>query len=187
MRAPRAHVVRPAGLLTLLTLLAGCAAAPGESIGNAAVTPLNDLNLVRAPIPPVLQAAQARPYGFGAVASASGATASEASPEAGPETAHDCSALAEQVHALDEVLGADLDTPPSADKPSLLERGGSAAGDATVGVVRRTAEGVVPFRGWIRKLTGAERYSRQVAAAITAGSARRAWLKGYADARGCRP
>jgi hypothetical protein len=155
---------------TLLALLAGCAAAPGESLGNAAVTPLNDLNLVKAPIPPVLQAAQARPYGFAG--------------EAGSEP--DCVAMNDQVRALDEVLGADLDTPPSADKPSLLERGGSAAGDATVGAVRRTAEGVVPFRGWIRKLTGAERYSRQVAAAITAGSARRAWLKGYAVARGCR-
>lgn len=160
-------------LATLLATLAGCAAPPGEALGNAAVTPLNDLNLVRAPIPPVLQAAQARPYGFAAVAGA-------------PEASPDCAALATQVRALDEVLGADLDSPPSADKPSLLERGGAAAGDATVGAVRRTAEGVVPFRGWIRKLTGAERYSRQVAAAITAGSARRAWLKGYADARDCR-
>jgi hypothetical protein len=161
-------------MVAVLGLLVGCAAAPGESLGNAAVTPLNDLNLVKAPIPAVLQAAQARPYGHAAAPGAN---------EAPP----DCEALAAEVRALDEVLGADLDTPPSADKPSLLERGGNAAGDAAVGAMRRTAEGVVPFRGWIRKLTGAERYSRQVAAAITAGSARRAWLKGYAAARDCRP
>jgi hypothetical protein len=43
----------------------------------------------------------------------------------------------------------------------------------------------VPFRGWVRKLSGAERYSRQVAAAIAAGAARRAFLKGLAQGKGC--
>ena len=54
-----------------------------------------------------------------------------------------------------------------------------------VGVVRHTAEGLIPFRGWVRKLSGAERYSKQVLDAITAGIIRRAYLKGLGQAKGC--
>jgi hypothetical protein len=85
------------------------------------------------------------------------------------------------VHALDAALGADLDTPPTPSNPGLVERGG----DVAVGAVRSAAEGVVPFRGWIRKLTGAERYAKEVAAAIAAGTIRRAYLKGLGQAAGC--
>jgi len=35
------------------------------------------------------------------------------------------------------------------------------------------------------KMSGAEHYSREVAAAIAAGTVRRAYLKGLGDARGC--
>lgn len=44
---------------------------------------------------------------------------------------------------------------------------------------------MIPFRGWVRKLTGAERYSRKVSAAIAAGAIRRAYLKGLGQAAGC--
>jgi hypothetical protein len=37
----------------------------------------------------------------------------------------------------------------------------------------------------VRKLTGAERYSREVAAAISAGTIRRAYLKGLGASAGC--
>jgi hypothetical protein len=37
----------------------------------------------------------------------------------------------------------------------------------------------------VRKLSGAERYSREVAAAIAAGTIRRAFLKGMRQAAGC--
>jgi hypothetical protein len=37
----------------------------------------------------------------------------------------------------------------------------------------------------VRKLSGAERYSKQVAAAIAAGTVRRAFLKGMAQASAC--
>ena len=83
------------------------------------------------------------------------------------------------------MLGADLDTPSTDRNPSLIERGGHAAGEAAVGALRSTTESVIPFRGWVRKLTGAERYSREVAAAIAAGSVRRSYLKGVGQARGC--
>jgi len=96
-----------------------------------------------------------------------------------------CTALAVEVRALDEVLGPDLDAPASASNPGLIERGSTAVGNAAVGAVRGAAEVVVPYRGWVRKLTGAERYSKEVAAAIAAGTVRRAFLKGVVVTRGC--
>jgi hypothetical protein len=51
--------------------------------------------------------------------------------------------------------------------------------------VRGAAQGIVPYRSWVRKLSGAERYSKEVAAAITAGGVRRSYLKGFGQAGGC--
>jgi hypothetical protein len=147
--------------MLLLAALALSACANGEkNVRDAATTPLSDLNVVRADIPPVLAAAQKAPYAAPADKS--------------------CAALATDVQALDAALGADLDTRATGSNPSLIERGASDA-------LRNTAEGVIPFRGWVRKLSGAERYSREVAAAIAAGTIRRAYLKGIAQAGGCAP
>lgn len=142
-------------------------ASTSQRVGDAATTPLSDLNLVRAEIPPPLLEAVKSPYRMPS--------------EPG------CTAIASEVAQLEAVLGADLDVPPSASRPSLIERGSGAMGDAAVGALRGAAEGVIPFRGWVRKLTGAERYSREVAAAIAAGSVRRSYLKGVGQARGCTP
>jgi hypothetical protein len=144
-------------LIVMAIALVSC--ANGEkNVRDAATTPLSDLNVVRADIPPVLAAAQKAPYSAPADKS--------------------CGALTADVQALDAALGADLDTPATGSNPSLIERG---ANDA----LRSAAEGVIPFRGWVRKLSGAERYSRDVAAAIAAGTIRRAYLKGLGAAAGC--
>ncbi|HSW03658.1 hypothetical protein [Aquabacterium sp.] len=156
----------PRCLPLLLSLgLAACASTDSKQVSSAAVTPLNDFNLVQAPIPPALQRAQQQPYL--------------------PPADQRCEMLAAEVRGLDDVLGPDLDAPASPTNPSLIERGSNAVGDAATGALRSAAEGVVPFRGWVRKLSGAERYSRDVAAAIAAGTVRRAYLKGLAHARGC--
>ncbi|NCT84228.1 MAG: hypothetical protein GXC94_13855 [Comamonadaceae bacterium] len=150
-------------LLAIALALAACASSSQDKVANAATTPLSDLNVVRADIPDVLKAAAAAPYALPADAS--------------------CAGLAAGIRALDEVLGPDLDAPPTAGNPGLLERGE----DAATGALQRTAEGVIPFRGWVRKLSGAERYARQVSAAITAGGVRRGFLRGLAAARSCAP
>jgi hypothetical protein len=151
--------------MAMALALGACGTKEQAAATSAATTPLADLNLVNAPVPDVLLAAQRAPY---------------AAPANGS-----CQALAAAVRELDEVLGPDLDAPASENNPSLVERGNSAATEAATGALRRTAEGVIPFRGWVRKLTGAERYSRQVAAAIAAGTVRRAFLKGLAVAKSC--
>jgi hypothetical protein len=150
--------MRVSALLAAALAAAGCASSAPTEAGKAAATPLNDLNVVRADIPPVLVAAQKAPYALPAD--------------------RGCAALAADVQALDAVLGADLDAPSTAANPSLIERGATDA-------LRGAAEGVIPFRGWVRMLTGAERYSREVAAAIAAGTVRRAYLKGLAQAAAC--
>jgi hypothetical protein len=139
--------------------------AAGTPVTQAAVTPLSDLNIVRAEIPPVLAAAQKAPY-------------------TAPSDAA-CTGLRAEIEALDGVLGPDLDAPVTPSNPGLVERGAGAVGNAATGAIRGAAEGVIPFRGWVRKLSGAERYERKVAAAIAAGSVRRAYLKGLGQAAGC--
>lgn len=151
--------------LALALALAACAAPETGRVTDAASAPLSDLNLVKAPIPAVLAEAQKQPY------------LTPADPS--------CGALATEVRGLDEVLGPDLDAPASEANPGLIERGGAAAGNAAIGALRGAAEGLVPYRGWVRKLSGAERYSKDVAAAIAAGTVRRAFLKGVGVARGC--
>ena len=141
------------------------ATANEKKFASAVTAPLNDLNMVRAPIPAILKRAQEGAYALPADNS--------------------CAALSHEIDELDSALGADIDTPSTDKNPSLIERGTDASGDMAAGAVRRTTEGIIPFRGWIRKLSGAERYAREVSASITAGSLRRSFLKGVRQAKGC--
>ena len=157
----------------------------GDPLEQAVATPLSDLGLVYAPIPPLLLAALKAPY------------AQPAAPS--------CEAIASEVRELDAVLGGDLDRAPDPHDPGLIERDPAAfvarAQDQTseehaqalrdaakheaVRAVEHAAQDVIPHRTWVRKLSGAERYSHDVAAAITAGIVRRAYLKGLGSALGC--
>lgn len=167
---------QPADSATTPDAAASTAAVPASSAsqptrayinkaGDAVIAPLGDLNLVRAKIPDALKEALVSPYAEPPV--------------------RECAALTERIRALDAALGADLDAPKTGNEASLLERGVDQVGKASINMISDTTTGIVPFRGWVRRLTGAERHSKRVAAAITAGSLRRAYLKGYARAQGC--
>lgn len=145
-------------LILAAAFLSACASTNTTQVSGAAVTPLNDLNLVKNDIPEILHTAQKAPYAY-------------------PE-ARSCTDLALSVQELDEALGPDLDAPPSESKQNLLER-------SLTGAVRNAAEGVIPYRGWVRKLSGADRHAKQAAAAIAAGTVRRAFLKGISKAESC--
>ena len=155
--------MNPRLAVILILALAACTPPKTSSIVDAASTPLRDLNVIRAKIPDVLREAQKHPY----------LAPSDQS----------CEGLSTSVRALDELLGPDLDAPASSSKPRLIERANKAANDAAVGAVQGAAEEIVPFRGWVRQLSGAERYARDVAAAIAAGAVRRGFLRGA----GCGP
>lgn len=157
--------MRPLLCILLLCTLAACSTTDQSKAASAVTTPLSDLNIVKAPIPEILAAAQRGPYAL--------------------PSAQDCQSLTTEITALDEALGPDLDAPPSEADHGLLERGTELASGAAVSAIQRSAEGLVPFRSWVRKLTGAERYSKRVAAAITAGGVRRAFLKGVRVTKNC--
>lgn len=141
-----------------------------SGVTQTATQPLNDLNLMQARIPPVLTAAQQGPYALPAEDS--------------------CAALQAELLALDAALGPDIDAAGTAGAdPGLMGKAvdfvGDAALDSVRGTVNTVVDGVIPFRSWVRKLSGAERHSRAVAAAIRAGTLRRPFLKGWARASGC--
>ncbi|MFI4974635.1 MAG: hypothetical protein ACHP84_08875 [Caulobacterales bacterium] len=136
-------------------------------VKGAAEAPLRDVNLIRSKIPPVLLSAMADPY---------------ARPAPG-----NCRGITGAITPLDEALGPDLDAPSTQQNPSLLARGKGVAGNAALDLMRGAAEGVIPFRSWVRMLTGAEAHDSEVNAAITAGGIRRAYLKGLGEVRGCAP
>jgi hypothetical protein len=134
-------------------------------MGNAAIAPLGDLNIIRDDIPDVLAEARKHPYQ--------------------PPPDRSCAAIGAEIARLDATLGADLDAQAPAKPASWLDRGSEVAEDQAVGAVQRTAEGLVPFRGWVRKLSGAERQARRVSDARSAGSVRRAFLKGISVSEHC--
>lgn len=85
-----------------------------------------------------------------------------------------CSSLVEHIGKLDEVLGPDLDR-------SKAERGQA---DDILSDALRSALGL-PFRGVIRRLTGASQRDQAKAEGVLAGMVRRGFLKGMARAKNC--
>jgi hypothetical protein len=132
------------------------------SLEGAVTSPLRDLNLIKTKIPDALLQARANPY-------------------AAPVPAT-CEHLIELVQPLNDALGADLDAPPGSKDDLMHDLGGTG-----LGLVADTASDVIPFRGWMRKLTGAERREKLVAASIAAGAVRRGYLKGFGEVLGCNP
>ena len=142
--------------LLLLVFLAACSSnKPTGEVSTAAI-PLNDLNLVKSKIPPVLVDARTAPY----------AVPSEIS----------CDSLNGIITSLDEVLPADVDA--TIEEKSKTKKAASNALSSAI-------KNLVPGRGWLRKLSGAERHSKKVAKAIAAGTIRRAFIKWIKSTKQC--
>lgn len=167
-------------MLVLLTAGAAHAADPGadpradrgtmqqkDTFRDAALAPLEDLNLKQQGVPDVLARARSNPYDL---------------------TGLDrCEGIAGEIGRLDGALGPDLDEAPPPDERTKLQKAGGAIKDAGVAEVRAETRSVLPFRGWIRKLTGAARHEKKVAEAIRAGEVRRGYLKGVGMRMNCAP
>lgn len=136
-----------------------------SKVGAAIASPLSDLNLVNTDIPEVLLKAKMAPYALPAELS--------------------CAWLQEEVQGLSAVLGPDVDQIKRDASGNLIDQGSDVLGNAAVNALRSFTEGVIPFRAWIRRLTGADRSARELAAAGIAGIVRRSYLKGYQMAKGC--
>lgn len=86
----------------------------------------------------------------------------------------DCGDILSRLGDLDAVLGDDVDATPVSQRD--LTAGGVAQG--VVGML-------IPFRGIIREVSGANDREHEFQQAIVAGMMRRAYLKGLGEARGC--
>lgn len=167
--------IAPLALCLAAAALSACASTPKQqgtvqrpnTLADAATTPLSDLNVKRVKIPEVLQRAVRDPYD--------------------PRGMGECRGIAAEVDRLDDALGPDADdvTPPD-DRTKNQKR----ADDAHAVAVTAMREGVssaIPFRGWVRQLSGAAKQQREVQQAITAGSIRRGYLKGVGMRLNCAP
>ncbi len=143
-------------------LLTGCATQEGGRFtGKTTSTPFHDFNLATIAIPPVLLDARKQPYAMPLELT--------------------CTSLQSDIKRLDDVLGPDLDEEaPGRDAGDMVSE---AASNALQGMI----DGLVPFRSWIRRFSGADQHTRDINAAITAGTARRAFLKGVSKIQICQP
>lgn len=88
-----------------------------------------------------------------------------------------CEDSAREIADLDAALGPDVDVKSA--------KGGDFASDL-VGDAIQGAVGL-PFRGVVRKISGAEKRDRDLARAVLAGVVRRAFLKGARGVQACPP
>jgi hypothetical protein len=95
-----------------------------------------------------------------------------------------CPNVRDEIAALDELLGIqakDDGTHPQA----LRDEGASVIEKQALTMLRGEVQ-ILPFRGVVRRVSGADRHARRVIRAYEAGDQRRAFLKGIAAAYGCK-
>lgn len=151
--------LRPIALAVCVLVTPGCAATtyshrPGDHrVGEAIGEPFRDTGWTRENPPEVLIRAAEAPYGL----------------PSDPE----CSAILNEISALDLVLGSDLDEADGREDESDIDASGLLSG-AIGGIIG------LPYRSIVRRLSGAAGRERVLRDAIFAGMVRRAFLKGVA-------
>jgi hypothetical protein len=85
-----------------------------------------------------------------------------------------CRQLTAAIGELNAVLGDDVDLPQSEGKHMDAGR-----------VAQAVVGSFIPFRGVIREVSGANAHDREMQAAIIAGVARRSFIKGVGQGKGC--
>ena len=90
-----------------------------------------------------------------------------------------CAAIIKEIGELNEVLGPDVNEQVDKDRARKREE--------TAGRVAGSVAGsIIPFRGLIGEVTGANAERRRYAFAVYAGTVRRGFLKGVGLQRGCK-
>jgi len=92
-----------------------------------------------------------------------------------PAQAATCNELVQQIVAMDDILGPDVDAAPG---PPRKKSAGKVAGS--------TFRALMPYRGVARIFTGADRKDKALGKGVVAGVARRGYLRGLYEARGCQ-
>jgi len=92
----------------------------------------------------------------------------------GPAGTATCRQIAKSISDLNALIGPDYASTAPAKKQSLIKAGGQAV-----------VNSLIPFRGLVREVSGAAPAERRYDAAVTAGFARRGFLRGLQRARKC--
>lgn len=129
-----------------------------KEAGTIITQPARDVGVSRTVIPPLLVKAADDPYGL-----------------SGLKT---CRQIGTAVRELDDVLGPDF----TAHKAYKENRAGKLAKEGGETVINS----LIPFRGLVREVTGAAPAERRREAAIAVGYARRGFLRGVMQGKGCR-
>jgi len=154
------------GLILALGVTAcstGRTADTRRGVINATAQPLRDVNLVRQEIPMVLRGLE-YPY--------STATLTEGCPE-----------IARQIASLDAALGPESYQPGQS--RNVWDRSGDFVEDQVIEAAEDTVNDFIPFRSWIRRISGANRAERDALRAVANGQQRRTFLRGYGASLGC--
>ena len=140
----------------------GRSADTRRGVTDAAYTPLRDVNMIRPEIPLLLRNLH-YPY---STASLTG-----------------CPAVIQEIHSLDAVLGPESyqDGP----NRNVWDRGGDFMEQQTIAAAQNTAQDLIPFRSWVRTLSGASAADREALRAVANGQQRRTFLRGYGASLGC--
>lgn len=134
-----------------------------RGVADAAISPLRDIGLVRPDIPSPLRGLN---YPYQSTQLIAG-----------------CPQVLYEIGQLDAVLGQENYQPK--DERTLAQQGMSGASDATVGLAQDAVDDLIPFRGWVRRASGADSAQRRYIRALELGHTRRAFLRGYGAALGC--
>lgn len=129
-----------------------------DKAGSIATQPARDIGLDKDRIPPVLEKAVENPYA--------------------PPPSRTCKGLNTSLGELNAVLGDDFIVGKQANE--------DRTGKIAEAVGKTIVNSLIPFRGLVREISGAAPAQRRLDAAVTAGIARRGYLRGLASARGCK-
>lgn len=134
-----------------------------RGLGNAIVSPLRDVGIVKAEVPRALDDIT-YPYNVGPLVNG-------------------CAQVSYEIGALDALLGPESYAPKGG--KSLSTQGMDAVQNAGIDAAQSVTSDFIPFRSWVRKASGAEKAERDAALAIEMGQTRRSFLRGYGAAMGC--
>lgn len=155
--------VAMAAIVALAACSTGRTADTRRGVTGAAAIPLRDVGLIRPEIPIVLRDLQ---YPYSTAALGAG-----------------CPAVAREIATLDAVLGPESYQPGP--NRNAWDRSGDFIEDQAIEAAESTAEDLIPFRSWVRRISGASRAERDALRAVANGQQRRTFLRGYGASLGC--
>lgn len=129
-----------------------------KKAGSIATQPARDVGIDKDKIPQVLQKAVEDPYKRPA--------------------SRTCKGLKASLDELNAVLGPDFTVGEKANE--------NRTGKIAEAVGKTIVNSLIPFRGLVREISGAAPAERRLQAAVTAGVARRGYLRGMAADKGCK-